>query len=105
MAAETGSAFPDVTLAKLVDGKPTAVKTGEYFKGKKVVLFGVPFVRLLSRTIQALKLTATVLRLSERFSGISCPHPHPLVNACRFALSPPHTLYRADEGVFFPQKQ
>lgn len=41
-ALAAGAAFPDVTLTKLVDGAPTAVKTGD-FKGKKVVLFGVPF--------------------------------------------------------------
>jgi peroxiredoxin len=42
MAIEQGDRLPDATLHIMVDGRPSAVSTGELFGGKKTVLFAVP---------------------------------------------------------------
>ena len=42
MAIQEGDRLPEATLHKMVDGKPTAVTTGELFGGRKVVVFAVP---------------------------------------------------------------
>ena len=42
MAIQEGDKLPEATLHKMVDGKPTAVTTGELFGGRKVVVFAVP---------------------------------------------------------------
>ena len=42
MAIQEGDRLPDATLHIMVDGRPSAVSTGELFGGKKTVLFAVP---------------------------------------------------------------
>ncbi len=42
MAIQEGDRLPDATLHIMVDGRPSAVSTGELFAGKKTVLFAVP---------------------------------------------------------------
>ncbi len=42
MTIKAGDRIPSVTLTKLTDAGPTAVKTDELFAGRTVVLFAVP---------------------------------------------------------------
>ena len=42
MTISKGDRLPDVTLVKATENGPEKVQSGEYFKGKKVVLFSVP---------------------------------------------------------------
>ena len=42
MTIKVGDRIPDVTLYVMSDQGPQAVKTGEYFQGKKVALFALP---------------------------------------------------------------
>ncbi len=42
MAIQEGDKLPEATLHTMVDGRPSAVSTGDLFGGKKVVLFAVP---------------------------------------------------------------
>jgi peroxiredoxin (alkyl hydroperoxide reductase subunit C) len=42
MAIQVGDRIPSVTLMRMGDSGPEAVTTDDLFKGKKVVLFGVP---------------------------------------------------------------
>ncbi|MFC3678042.1 peroxiredoxin [Ferrovibrio xuzhouensis] len=42
MTIKVGDRIPDVTLYVMSDQGPQAVKTGEFFKGKKVALFALP---------------------------------------------------------------
>lgn len=42
MAIQVGEKIPNVTLMTMTDRGPAPVSTEELFKGKKVVLFGVP---------------------------------------------------------------
>jgi peroxiredoxin len=42
MAIQVGDRIPSVTLMRMGEGGPEAVSTDDLFKGKKVVLFGVP---------------------------------------------------------------
>jgi peroxiredoxin len=42
MTIKVGDRIPDVTIYMMSDQGPQAVKTGEYFKGKKVALFALP---------------------------------------------------------------
>ena len=39
---QVGEKLPDVTLRRMTEKGPEAVKTSEFFKGRKVVLFAVP---------------------------------------------------------------
>ncbi|PKQ01865.1 MAG: peroxiredoxin [Alphaproteobacteria bacterium HGW-Alphaproteobacteria-12] len=42
MAINAGDRIPDATLMKMTDKGPQPVKTGEFFKGRKVVVFALP---------------------------------------------------------------
>ena len=42
MTIKVGDRIPSATLTQMVDGKPTPVKTDEFFGGRKVALFSVP---------------------------------------------------------------
>jgi peroxiredoxin len=42
MTIKVGDRIPDVTVYVMSDQGPQAVKTGEFFKGKKVALFALP---------------------------------------------------------------
>ena len=42
MAINVGDRIPDATLMKLTDKGPQPVKTADYFKGRKVVVFALP---------------------------------------------------------------
>ena len=42
MAINVGDRIPDVTLMRMTDKGPAPVKTGDYFKGRKVVVFALP---------------------------------------------------------------
>jgi peroxiredoxin len=42
MTIKVGDRIPSVTLTTMQDGKPTPVKSEEFFAGKKVALFSVP---------------------------------------------------------------
>jgi len=42
MTIKVGDHIPSATLTTMTDGKPTPVKTDEFFAGKKVALFSVP---------------------------------------------------------------
>ena len=42
MTLKIGDQLPDVTLVKITPDGPDKVRTGEFFKGRKVVLFAVP---------------------------------------------------------------
>jgi len=42
MTIKVGDRIPSATLTQMVDGKPTPVKTDEYFKGRKIAFFAVP---------------------------------------------------------------
>jgi len=42
MTIAVGQTLPDVKLSKATEGGPEGVQSGEYFAGKKVVLFSVP---------------------------------------------------------------
>jgi glutaredoxin/glutathione-dependent peroxiredoxin len=42
MTIKVGDRIPSVTLTTMQDGKPTPVKSDEFFGGKKVALFSVP---------------------------------------------------------------
>lgn len=42
MAIAVGDKIPDVVLMKLTDKGPTPVKTSDFLKGRKVVLFALP---------------------------------------------------------------
>ena len=42
MTIAVGDKLPDVTFVKATAAGPEAVKSGEYFKGRKVALFSVP---------------------------------------------------------------
>jgi peroxiredoxin len=39
---QAGDKLPDITLRRMTEKGPEAVKTSDFFKGRKVVLFGVP---------------------------------------------------------------
>ncbi len=41
MTIKAGDKLPDVTLTRMSANGPQPVKTGDYFKGRKVLLFGV----------------------------------------------------------------
>ena len=42
MTIKAGDKIPDVTLTRLGASGPEPIKTGDYFKGRKVLLFSVP---------------------------------------------------------------
>jgi len=42
MTIKQGDAVPNATLFRLIDGGPEPITTEEFFKGRKVVLFGLP---------------------------------------------------------------
>ena len=42
MANAVGDKIPDAVLMKLTDKGPAPVKTGDFFKGRKVVIFALP---------------------------------------------------------------
>lgn len=42
MAINVGDRIPEATLMKMTDKGPQPVKTGEFFKGRKVVVFALP---------------------------------------------------------------
>ena len=42
MTIKVGDRIPDATLMKMTDQGPQAVKTGDFFKGRKIVLFALP---------------------------------------------------------------
>ena len=42
MTIKIGDKIPSITLTELQDGKPTPVKTDDFFAGKKVALFALP---------------------------------------------------------------
>ncbi|MEP2829999.1 peroxiredoxin [Parvibaculum sp.] len=42
MAINVGDKVPEATLMKLTDKGPQPVKTGDFFKGRKVVVFALP---------------------------------------------------------------
>ena len=42
MTIKTGDRIPSATLMEMQDGKPTPVTTGDFFKGRRVVLFALP---------------------------------------------------------------
>jgi peroxiredoxin len=42
MSVNVGDRIPDVTMMKMTDKGPAPVKTGDYFKGRKVVVFALP---------------------------------------------------------------
>ena len=42
MTIKVGDKIPSVTLMEMQDGKPTPVKTDDFFAGKKVALFALP---------------------------------------------------------------
>ncbi|MFM7119270.1 MAG: peroxiredoxin [Gammaproteobacteria bacterium] len=42
MTIKVGDKLPEATMHVMKDGRPTAVKTGDLFAGKKVVAFAVP---------------------------------------------------------------
>jgi glutaredoxin/glutathione-dependent peroxiredoxin len=42
MTIKAGDKIPSATLMEMQDGKPTPVKTDEFFAGKKVALFALP---------------------------------------------------------------
>ena len=42
MTIKAGDKIPSVTLMEMQDGKPAPVKTDDFFKGKRVVLFALP---------------------------------------------------------------
>ena len=42
MAIAAGDELPEVTLKQMADGNMKDVSTGEFFGGRKVVLFAVP---------------------------------------------------------------
>lgn len=42
MTIEVGAKLPDAKLGLMRDGAPGAVQASDFFKGKKVALFGVP---------------------------------------------------------------
>jgi len=42
MTIKAGDKIPSATLMEMRDGKPTPVKTDEFFAGKKVALFALP---------------------------------------------------------------
>src|SRR5690554_1607958 len=42
MTISKGDRLPDVTLVKATENGPEKVQSGDYFKGKRVVLFSVP---------------------------------------------------------------
>ncbi len=42
MTIKAGDKLPDVTLTRMSANGPQPVKTGDYFKGRKVLLFSVP---------------------------------------------------------------
>ncbi|MEK9673681.1 MAG: peroxiredoxin [Rhodospirillaceae bacterium] len=42
MTIKEGDAIPAATLFKLVDGGPEGVATGDFFRGRRVVVFGLP---------------------------------------------------------------
>ena len=42
MTIKVGDKIPSATLMEMQDGKPTPVKTDDFFAGKKVALFAVP---------------------------------------------------------------
>jgi len=42
MTIKPGDTIPEATLMKMTDNGPAPVKTADYFKGRKVVIFGLP---------------------------------------------------------------
>lgn len=42
MTIKPGDRIPSVTLMEMQDGKPVPVKTDDFFKGRRVVLFALP---------------------------------------------------------------
>ncbi len=42
MTIKVGDRVPSVTLMEMHDGKPTPVKTDDFFKGRRVALFALP---------------------------------------------------------------
>ncbi|HEU4550745.1 MAG TPA: peroxiredoxin [Rhizomicrobium sp.] len=42
MTIKVGDKIPSVTLMEMQDGKPAAVKTDDFFKGRRVALFALP---------------------------------------------------------------
>ena len=42
MTIQAGDKIPDVTLTRMGSSGPEPLKTGDYFKGRKVLLFSVP---------------------------------------------------------------
>ncbi len=42
MTIKVGDRVPSVTLMEMQDGKPTPVKTDDFFKGRRVALFALP---------------------------------------------------------------
>jgi peroxiredoxin len=42
MTIKAGDRVPSVTLMEMQDGKPTPVKTDDFFKGRRVALFALP---------------------------------------------------------------
>ncbi len=42
MTIKVGDKIPSATLMEMKDGKPTPVKTDDFFAGKKVALFALP---------------------------------------------------------------
>ncbi len=42
MTIKVGDKIPSVTLMEMRDGKPAAVKTDDFFKGRRVALFALP---------------------------------------------------------------
>ncbi len=42
MSIQIGDTIPSATLFRLIDGAPASVSTNDFFKNRKVVLFGLP---------------------------------------------------------------
>jgi peroxiredoxin len=42
MTIKVGDKIPSATLMEMKDGKPTPVKTDDFFAGRKVALFALP---------------------------------------------------------------
>src|SRR3546814_13608476 len=63
MTIKAGDRIPDVTLYAMSDPAPHAVKTGEFFKGKKVALVALPGA--LTQTCQATHLPGFVEKYGD----------------------------------------
>ena len=67
MTIKVGERIPDVTLYRMGENGPTPVSTEELFKGKKVVVFGLPGA--FTPTCSAAHLPGYVVKADEILSA------------------------------------